>query len=374
MVTRIWRTFPPYSAQRTAALLTAVTLSLASCSPAGPDRGWECLAPANAGGGWDLTCRAVGRVLEDMEIAPGPVRTTNLPGAGGGVAFARTVAQRRDDPNLLVAASPSTVLRLAQRQYGGLAETDVRWVGAVGAEYGVLAVAADAPWQGLGDLIATLREDPGAVIVSGGSAVAGQDHMKVLLLAQRAGVDPLRIRYVPFDGGGEAMTALLGGFVHLFAGEASEIEAQVEAGRLRPLAVLAPERLGGLMADVPTALESVIDLTVLTIGGGWHTAIAPNTDFFAALGFADGEVDISGFGSEDDSGYSLEAGIRSMMSNELELYGSISQVDFDGFGDGTQLNAGLWYTVSGNLALGLGASFEDDITSYGIGIRLYFDR
>ena len=267
MVTRIWLTFPPYSAQRTAALLTAVTLSLASCSPAGPDRGWECLAPANAGGGWDLTCRAVGRVLEDMEIAPGPVRTTNLPGAGGGVAFARTVAQRRDDPNLLVAASPSTVLRLAQRQYGGLAETDVRWVGAVGAEYGVLAVAADAPWQGLGDLIATLREDPGAVIVSGGSAVAGQDHMKVLLLAQRAGVDPLRIRYVPFDGGGEAMTALLGGFVHLFAGEASEIEAQVEAGRLRPLAVLAPERLGGLMADVPTALESGIDLTWITWRG-----------------------------------------------------------------------------------------------------------
>lgn len=121
-------------------------------------------------------------------------------------------------------------------------------------------------------------------------------------------------------------------------------------------------------------LESVIDLTVLTIGAGWHTSIAPNTDFFAALGFADGEVDVSGFGSEDDSGYSIEAGIRSMMSNELELYGSISQIDFDGFGDGTTLNAGLWYTVSGNLALGLGASFEDDITSYGVGVRLYFDR
>ena len=121
-------------------------------------------------------------------------------------------------------------------------------------------------------------------------------------------------------------------------------------------------------------LESVIDLTVLTIGGGWHTAISPNTDFFAALGFADGEIDVSGFGSEDDSGYSVEAGIRSMMSEELELYGSISQVDFDDFGDGTTFNAGLWYTVSGNLALGLGASFEDDITSYGVGIRLYFDK
>lgn len=205
--------------------------------------------------------------MTESGLAPGPVRTTNLPGAGGGVAFARTVAQRRDDPNLLVAASPSTVLRLAQRQYGSLTEGDVRWAGALGAEYGVLAVAADAPWRDLGDLVATLREDPSSVIVSGGSAVAGQDHMKVLLLAQRAGVDPLAIRYVPFDGGGEAMTALLGGFVHLFAGEASEIEAQVEAGRLRPLAVLAPERLGGLLADVPTAGESGIDLTWITWRG-----------------------------------------------------------------------------------------------------------
>ncbi len=121
-------------------------------------------------------------------------------------------------------------------------------------------------------------------------------------------------------------------------------------------------------------LESVVDLTVLTIGGGWHTSIAPNTDFFAALGFADGEIDLSGFGSEDDTGYSVEVGLRSMVNEKLELTGSVSQVDFDDFGDGTTINAGLWYTLSGNLALGLGASFEDDVTSYGAGIRLYFDK
>ena len=121
-------------------------------------------------------------------------------------------------------------------------------------------------------------------------------------------------------------------------------------------------------------LESVVDLTVLTIGGGWHTSISPNTDFFAALGFADGEIDISGLGSEDDTGYSVEVGVRSMVTEQLELSGSVSQVDFDDFGDGTTINAGLWYTLSGNLALGLGASFEDDVTSYGVGIRLYFDK
>lgn len=241
---------------------------LAACdAPSDDARGWECIAPANAGGGWDLTCRSVGRVLGELGLSPGLVRTTNLPGAGGGVAYARIVAQRNDDPSVLVAASPSTTLRLAQGQYGRLTEDDVRWVGALGAEYGVLAVAADAPWQRLDDLIAEWRRDPGSLVVSGGSAVAGQDHMKVLLLADRAGIDPLRIRYVPFDGGGEAMTALLGGFVQVFSGEASEVEGQVEAGRLRVLAVLSPERVQGALASVPTARESGLDVTWVTWRG-----------------------------------------------------------------------------------------------------------
>ena len=247
--------------------MLVVPLALLGCEAPLDTRGWECLAPANAGGGWDLTCRAVGQVLSDLGLAPGLVRTTNLPGAGGGVAYARTVAQRNDDPNLLVAASPSTVLRLAQGQYGSLTEDDVRWAGALGAEYGILAVAADSRWRTLDDLLAAWREDPSSLVVSGGSAVAGQDHMKVLLLAHRAGIDPRRIRYVPFDGGGEAMTALLGGFVDVFSGEASEVEGQVAAGRLRVLVTLSPERLEGPLAGVATARESGVEVTWVTWRG-----------------------------------------------------------------------------------------------------------
>lgn len=255
-----------------------VTLTLA-CSPPSDARGWECIAPANAGGGWDLTCRSVSGVLADLGLSPGRVRTTNVPGAGGGVAYARIVAQRREDRSLLVAASPSTTLRLAQGQYGKLDEEDVRWVGALGAEYGVLAVAADAPWRTLGDLLATWRRDPSALVVSGGSAVAGQDHMKVLLLAHRAGIDPRRIRYVPFDGGGEAMTALLGGFVQVFSGEASEVEGQVAAGRLRVLVTLAPERMSGPLAEVPTARESGVDVTWVTWRGFYVPGEIPDSTY-----------------------------------------------------------------------------------------------
>jgi putative tricarboxylic transport membrane protein len=190
-----------------------------------------------------------------------------MPGAGGGVAFAHTVTLRARDSALIVAASPSTALRLAQRQYGRFSERDVRWVGALGAEYGVLAVARDARFQTLADVVAAWRGDPATVVSGGGSAVAGQDHMKILLLAQRAGLDPRRIRYVPFDGGGEALTALLGGFIQLFSGDASEVEAHLEAGTVRVLAVLAPERLTGLLAGVPTAREQGMPLDWITWRG-----------------------------------------------------------------------------------------------------------
>ena len=247
--------------------LLAALVVFGGCLPEAGARGWECIAPANAGGGWDRTCRSVGQVLGKLGLSPGTLRTTNMPGAGGGVAYAHAVAQRDQDPGLLVAASPGTTLLLAQGQWGDLTEDDVRWLGAVGAEYGVLAVSADAPWRTLGELLDAWRADPGSIVVSGGSAAAGQDHMKVLLLAHRAGIDPKSIRYVPFDGGGEAMTALLGGFVQVFSGEVSEILGQVQAGRMRPLTVMAPQRLGGVLADVPTARESGVEVDWVTWRG-----------------------------------------------------------------------------------------------------------
>src|SRR5690606_16441731 len=237
-------------------IILMLLLMVAACAP--PDaarRGSQCIAPAAAGGGWDLTCRVTGRILTDLALVPGAVPTINMPGAGGGVAFAHAVGQRDDDPNVLIAASPATTLRLAQGQFGHLQAEDVRWIGALGTEYGIVAVDVDAPWRSLRELLGAWAADPDALVASGGSAVAGQDHMKLLLLGREAGIDPRRVRYVPFDGGGEALTALLGGFVQVFSGELSEIEGYLETGSIRVLAVLSPQRLDGLLADVPTALE-----------------------------------------------------------------------------------------------------------------------
>lgn len=240
---------------RRALLLLLLFLPVAACKPPETARGWECIAPANAGGGWDLTCRTLARALGELGLAPGMVRVSNMPGAGGGIAYAHAVSQRHGDGNVLVAASPATVLRLAQGQFAHLTEEDVRWVGAVATDYGMLAVQPEAPWTNLEALLEQWRRDPASIVVSGGSAVGGQDHMKILLLADRAGIDPRRVRYVPFDGGGEALTALLGGFVNVFSGDVTGGQAQLEAGNIRVLAVLGAERMDGPLAAVPTARE-----------------------------------------------------------------------------------------------------------------------
>ena len=248
-------------------VLISLVLLTAACHEGGRGSGWECVAPANVGGGWDLTCRAFSRTVNDLGLAPGLMRVGNLPGAGGGIGYAHMVGQRGGDEAVLAAASPATLLRLAQGQFAHLTEDDVRWVGAIAADHGVVAVRPDAPWDHLEDFLDFWRRDPRAVRISGGSASGGQDHVKMLLLAQEAGMDPRSVRYIPFDGGGEAMTALLGGFVEVFSGDVTQVDAQVEAGRLRVLAILAADRVGGALADVPTATERGYPVTWVTWRG-----------------------------------------------------------------------------------------------------------
>lgn len=234
-----------------AVVVLAVGGALAQFAPRNP----ECIAPAGAGGGWDFTCRSVAQVMQDLKIVTQPIKVTNLTGGGGGVAYANVVTQRSDDPNLIVAASPATTVRLAQGQFSRFTERDVRWLGAIAADFGLVAVKADAPWKTMQELVAAWKADPSKIAVGGGSAVGGQDHMKVLLLGRAVGLEPRSVKYVPFDGGGQALTSLLGGFIQVFAGDASELRAQVEAGTVRVLGVMSPRRLPAPYANVPTLKE-----------------------------------------------------------------------------------------------------------------------
>jgi len=228
----------------------------------------ECIAPAYSGGGWDYTCRANTAVLNELGLTS-RILVTNMAGDGGGLAFSSVVSERNDDDNLLVAASPATTLRLAQNEYEGYTEDDVRWVAATGGDFGLLAVDKNSDLKSFEDLVATLQADPSALKFGGGSSFGGQDHMKVLLLAKEIGVDPLAINYISYEGGGEAMTALLSGFIDVFPGDASESLGQFDAGEVRVLATLTEERLPGSYADTPAAKELGYEVTWIIFRGFW---------------------------------------------------------------------------------------------------------
>lgn len=232
----------------------------------------ECIAPANPGGGWDFTCRQVGKSLQDQGLLEKTMQVVNLAGGGGGVAFAEVVNKRTDDDDLIIAASSATATRLAQGAYPGNTMDQVRWLASIGADYGVIAVAADSDIADLPTLLNMIKTDPRSVAVAGGSAVGGWDHLKVLIAANKYGVEDVRtIKYIAFDGGGEAVTQLLAGSVQAFTGDISEAKGFVDSGDIRVLAVLAPERLDGEFADFPTAREQGVD----AIGANWRGFYVP---------------------------------------------------------------------------------------------------
>ena len=227
----------------------------------------ECIAPANPGGGWDFTCRQIGKIMFDIGAVDKPIQVTNMAGAGGGVAFNHVVAERGSDADLIVAASSATSTRLAQNAYAGMTADQVRFVGAIGADPGVIVVAKDSPFKSLGEMIDAIKADPGSVAFAGGSATGGFDHLKPLMLLQRAGfTDITKVKYIGLDGGADAITQTIGGFTQAMTGDMSEVVGFLKSGDVRVLAVLTEARVPGF-DDIPTAKEQGFDVVAVNWRG-----------------------------------------------------------------------------------------------------------
>ncbi|MEZ5718534.1 MAG: tripartite tricarboxylate transporter substrate-binding protein [Burkholderiaceae bacterium] len=262
-----------------AALGTAAAL-LASLAQAGPLDKSECIAPAKPGGGFDLTCKLAQGALQEGKFLSDPMRISYMPGGIGAVAYNAVVAQRPAEANTIVAYSGGSLLNLAQGKFGRYNENDVRWLAAIGADYGAVIVAESSPLKSIKDLIAAIKADPGKVVFGAGGSVGSQDWMKAALTARAAGLDPKAMRFVAFEGGGEAITALQGGHVQVYSGDASEAEEQIKAGaKIRVLAVLADKRLEGSMGSVPTMKELGFDVQWPIIRGFYMGPKVSDADF-----------------------------------------------------------------------------------------------
>jgi len=220
----------------------------------------RCIAPAKPGGGYDLTCRIAKLGLDEARALPGRLQIDYRPGGIGSVMFDAVVEQSPDDADAIVAFSSGALLNLASGRFSKYGPDSVRWLAAIGIDHGMIAVDAKSPYKTLQDLVAAMKADPRRVLFGIGGSAGSQDWMKAALLARQAGLDRNAMRHVAFEGGGEAMTALLTGHVQAVPGDIGEAVDLIDTKRIRVLAVLSEHRLPGRFASIPTAREQGLDV------------------------------------------------------------------------------------------------------------------
>jgi putative tricarboxylic transport membrane protein len=218
---------------------------------------YTLMAPAAPGGGWDQTARSLQTAMQQEAISKN-VQVINVPGAGGTIGLAQFASQQKGNPHALIIGGYVMVGAILTNK-APVTLKDVTPIARLTGENEAIVVPASSPLKSVADLVAALKKDPGSVSWGGGSA-GGVDHIAAGLIAKAAGVDPTKINYIAFSGGGEALAAILGSQVTVGISGYGEFESQIKSGTLRLLATSGDTRIPG--TDAPTLKESGLDVAV----------------------------------------------------------------------------------------------------------------
>lgn len=218
----------------------------------------KIMAPAAPGGGWDQTARSMQQVLQSEKIVSN-VQVLNVPGAGGTIGLAQFVNSAKGDPHALIVGGFVMVGAIITNK-SPVNLSMVTPLARLTGEYEALAVPASSPIKSLADLAAALKENTAKVSWAGGSA-GGTDHITAGLIVKSLGLDPKKLNYIAFSGGGESLASVLGGKVTVGIASLSEFDAQAKAGKLRIIGVSSAQRLPEA-PEVPTLKESGIDVEI----------------------------------------------------------------------------------------------------------------
>jgi putative tricarboxylic transport membrane protein len=229
-----------------AALAAAGTLPLSA--QAAPNL--KMMIPANPGGGWDSTGRALGKALTEGKVAD-TVQYENKGGAAGVLGLAQFVNSAKGDGNSL--------MMMGAVMLGGIITgkpavglDKVTPIARLTSEYNVFVLPANSPHKSMKDVVEQMKKDPGSVKWGGGSR-GSTEHIAACMLARAVGVDPKKVNYVAFRGGGEATAAILGGNVTVGGSGYSEFAEYITTGKMLPIGVTSDNRLKGI--NVPTMKE-----------------------------------------------------------------------------------------------------------------------
>ena len=244
------------------ALAAGSSLSLPSLAAANI----KMMIPANPGGGWDTTGRALGKALQDSGVASS-VTYENKGGAAGIIGLAQYANATKGDGNSLMVMG-AVMLGGIITGKPPVSLDKVTPIARLTSESNVFVVPANSPLKTMKDVVEQLKKDPGSVKWGGGSR-GSTEHIAAAMLAREVGVDAAKINYVPFRGGGEAVAAILGGNVTVGGSGYSEFQQYIETGKMRPIAVTSGKRLKGI--NIPTMIEQGYNIEI----GNWRGVYAP---------------------------------------------------------------------------------------------------
>ena len=227
----------------------------------------KMMIPANPGGGWDSTGRALGRALQDAGVAAS-VNFDNKGGAAGAIGLAQFVNANKGDPNALMVMG-AVMLGGIITGKPPVSLSQATPLARLTSEYNVFVLPASSPLKTMKDVIEQLKKDPGSVKWGGGSRGA-TEHIAAAMIAREVGVDPSKISYVAFRGGGEATAAILGGNVTIGGSGYSEFAEYITTGKMRAIGVTSEKRLKGI--DVPTLKEQGVNVVI----GNWRGVYGAN--------------------------------------------------------------------------------------------------
>ncbi len=220
-----------------------------------PSRPIEFVVPFNPGGGSDNMARMIAAINDKEKILPQPLVVVNKPGGSGSIGMSY-VQTKTGDPYVIMTAVPQVLtVPLTTGSTDVLHWTKLTPIALIALDEFMLVVRYDSPYQNVKDLINAAKAAP-KTIKFGGSELGSEDSILTDIFAQKAGV---QFNYIPFKSGGEVMTALLGGHLDVVWANPNEAMAQMEAKKVRVLAVANRERLKGA-PDIPTLKENGIDV------------------------------------------------------------------------------------------------------------------
>ena len=242
-----------YTLRSIAAATACVTLLLASpvagAQAKYPSKNFDIVVPFAPGGGTDNLMRMITGIIDENKWSPVPMVVTNKPGGSGTVGYAYVIS-KKGDPYVIAGATPMVVSGKLQGRLSGNHRDAMTTLMIVAIDELMLSVRTESPYKTIEDFVAAAKAKPGTLTV-GGTGIHNEDHIFAHLLEQAA---KIKVKYVPFNSGGEVTAALMGGHIDAGVMNPNEIVAQIEAKKATNLAVAAKKRMTDA-ADVPTFAE-----------------------------------------------------------------------------------------------------------------------